>query len=163
MLKYLLIFLPFFSLAQSSSRDMNKTIKTLNKESVPYLTIDEAKQVKEKHMLDAREPKEYKVSHIKDAVFVGYDSFALKTVTDQIKNKQDTVIVYCSIGVRSEDIGEKLLAAGYTNVFNLYGGIFEWKNKENEVYDTEDKETEKVHTYSKFWSRLLKSGISVNE
>jgi rhodanese-related sulfurtransferase len=142
---------------------MNKTIKTLNKESVPYLTIDEAKQVKEKHMLDAREPKEYKVSHIKDAVFVGYDSFALKTVTDQIKNKQDTVIVYCSIGVRSEDIGEKLLAAGYTNVFNLYGGIFEWKNKENEVYDTEDKETEKVHTYSKFWSRLLKSGISVNE
>ena len=39
------------------------------------------------------------------------------------------IIVYCSIGVRSEDIGEKLKELGYTKILNLYGGIFDWKNK----------------------------------
>jgi len=33
--------------------------------------------------------------------------------------------VYCSLGIRSEVIAKKLKKAGYTNVFNLYGGIFE--------------------------------------
>jgi len=161
MIKYLLLFLPIVSMAQSSSKALDRTLKTMNKESVPYLSIDEAKQVHKKHLLDAREPVEYEVSHIEDALLVGYDSFDVQTVLDHVIDKQDTIIVYCSIGVRSEDVGEQLIAAGYSNVFNLYGGIFEWKNKENEVYDSKENETEKVHTFSKIWSRLLHSGESI--
>ena len=60
--------------------------------------------------------------------------------------------MYCSLGIRSETVGEKLKAAGYTNVYNLYGGIFEWKNKDFTVLDAEEKETNEVHTFNKYWS-----------
>ena len=32
-------------------------------------------------ILDAREHKEYKVSHLKNAIFVGYNNFKLKNFT----------------------------------------------------------------------------------
>ena len=71
------------------------------------------------------------------------------------------IVVYCSLGIRSEKISEKLKAEGYSNVRNLYGGIFEWKNKGFEVFDSEGKETEKVHAYSKSWSKWLKNGEKI--
>ena len=80
-------------------------------------------------ILDAREHQEYKASHLKDAIYVGYDDFNLESVQKDIPNKDQDIVVYCSLGIRSEDIAKKLKKAGYTNVKNLYGGIFEWKNK----------------------------------
>ena len=47
--------------------------------------------------------------------------------------------MYCSIGKRSEKVTQKLKKAGYNNVSNLYGGIFEWVNQGNEVVDTNNK------------------------
>jgi len=42
--------------------------------------------------------------------------------------KQDPLAVYCSVGYRSERIAEKLPQQRYTNVVNVYGGVFEWVN-----------------------------------
>lgn len=106
-------------------------------------------------VLDAREKEEFQVSHLKDAVWVGYEDFDLDQVMQQVPNKQNPIVVYCSIGVRSEDIGERLKNAGYTNVKNLYGGIFEWKNKGYPVYDEQQQETEKVHAFNTYWGRFL--------
>ena len=69
--------------------------------------------------------------------------------------QEKRIVVYCAVGVRSEDIGEILLASGYSEVKNLYGGIFEWKNQGRIVIDSLKKETENVHAYSKYWGRLL--------
>lgn len=44
---------------------------------------------------------------------------------------------------------------------NLYGGIFEWKNKEYPVIDSTGRETENVHTFSKMWSKYLNAGNPV--
>ena len=70
-------------------------------------------------------------------------------------------MVYCSLGIRSEDVAEKLKKAGYTNVLNLYGGIFEWKNNDFTIYDSEEKETENVHTFDEAWSKWLTKGIKI--
>ncbi len=113
--------------------------------------------------LDAREPKEFNVSHIENAIFVGFDNFDPKKVTSVIKDKNANIVVYCSIGVRSEKIGEKLLKLGYKNVYNLYGGIFEYKNNGGKVVDNQNKETDKIHTYNKEWSVYLKKGIKIYE
>lgn len=156
-----LLLLPLLIYGQEKKDNLDKTLKTMNKESVPYISVSETQNLKNKVLLDSREKKEYETSHIKNAVHVGYDTFDMSAVVQNVPNKADTVIVYCSIGVRSEDIGEKLLAAGYTNVYNLYGGIFEWKSEDNTVYNDKDEPTEKIHTYNKFWSRLLKKGTAV--
>jgi hypothetical protein len=76
-------------------------------------------------------------------------------------DKSIPLVVYCSVGVLSEDIGEKLEALGYTNVKNLYGGIFEWKNKGYPVIDNNGKDTRKVHAYNKRWGQLLTNAEKV--
>lgn len=113
-------------------------------------------------LLDAREEKEYQVSHLKDAICVGYDNFNLKKTINKLpKDKNAKIVVYCSLGIRSETVAYKLIKAGYTNVYNLYGGIFEWKNANFKVIDTLGKPTENIHTFNKEWSKWLKKGKKV--
>ena len=113
-------------------------------------------------LLDAREEKEYEVSHLENAICVGYDKFKLKETIARLPDDKDAKIVeYCSLGIRSETVAHKLIEAGYTNVYNLYGGIFEWKNADFQVVDTLGKSTEKVHTFNKDWSKWLKKGKKV--
>lgn len=102
--------------------------------------------------LDAREYREYEISHIMDAVPVGYDNFSLDSVAGISKDAH--VVVYCSVGYRSEKVGEKLKKAGYENVSNLYGGIFQWVNTGNTVYQ-DGHPTEQVHAYNKRWGKWL--------
>jgi 3-mercaptopyruvate sulfurtransferase SseA len=71
------------------------------------------------------------------------------------------IVVYCSLGVRSEDIAEQLKKEGYTNVYNLFGGIFEWKNSNHKVYDNKEEPTENVHAFSKKWSKWLLKGNKI--
>ena len=108
--------------------------------------------------VDARERAEYDVSHITDATWVGYDDFDPVRLKNLDRNRP--VIVYCSVGYRSEKIGEKLLEMGFSQVYNLYGGIFEWVNQGNAVVDSTGK-TDRVHAYSKVWGIWLKSGKKV--
>lgn len=152
------LFLSFQGFTQSS---IKKLLKEYNTESIPYISIDSLLTKTNVVLLDTREEVEFNTSHIKGAICVGYDFFNLDTVTTQIKDKSTEIIVYCSIGIRSEDIGEKLTAAGYTNVKNLYGGIFEWKNKNNPVYTTDNIETNNIHTHSKDWSKLVTKAVKI--
>lgn len=156
-----LVFLVFMSDSLYSQPTLEKVLKDFNSETVPYITIDSLLTLKNAVLLDAREPEEYNVSHIKDAIFVGYNQFKIKKVTQKITDKNTPIVVYCSIGVRSEDIGERLLKKGYTNVLNLYGGIFEWKKKSLQVFNKEGKATQKVHACSKYWGQLLTNAEKV--
>jgi rhodanese-related sulfurtransferase len=104
--------------------------------------------------MDAREEEEYKVSHIPGAHWVGYSTFEIDSLEQRVP-KDTSIVIYCSVGIRSEDIGERLLERGFTDVHNLYGGIFEWKNSGGLVVDSVGNQTENVHAYSKYWDHLL--------
>ena len=134
---------------------IDNTLKTYNKGSVPYVNVEEFEAYGSDYILDTRTEEEYKVSHIPSAIWVGYDSFAIENINTLIPEKDSRIIVYCSVGFRSEDIGEVLLENNFGEVRNLYGGIFEWKNKGMTVLDSTENQTENVHAYSKFWGRLL--------
>lgn len=107
--------------------------------------------------LDARELEEFQVSYIPHAHYVGYDDFDIDRVG---ASKSDTIVVYCSIGYRSEKIGERLQEAGFENVYNLYGGIFKWVNDGNKVH-WDGKPTNRVHTYNEDWGQWLTRGTKV--
>lgn len=144
-----------------AQKTIPKVLEKLNSESVPYITVKELQKKEGVILLDSRERKEFNVSHIKDAINVGYNQFDNNEIIDKFANKNAIIVVYCSIGVRSERIGEKLLKMGYKNVYNLYGGIFEWKNNNGKVVNNKDIETDDVHTYNKKWSQYLKNGRKV--
>ena len=138
-----------------SQKSIGKTLEKFNRNTVEYISVDELKSSKNLVLLDTRKKEEYDVSKIEHAIWVGYKQFEIDAIKANIPDKNATIVVYCSIGVRSENIGEKLLKAGYSNVKNLYGGIFEWKNDGNPVYDNQNNKTEKVHAFSKHWGKLL--------
>ena len=111
--------------------------------------------------LDAREKEEFNVSHIKGAIHIGYNNFDISKLPE-IKDKT-TIIVYCSVGYRSEKIAEKLIEKGYSQTKNLFGGVFDWINKGYSVYDNEGKETQKIHGYNESWAKWLTKGDVVYE
>jgi rhodanese-related sulfurtransferase len=141
------------------SGSYNLMLRKLLKHTVPEISVDSAAAVKTIcTFLDAREKNEYDVSHINNSIYVGYNDFKI----DAIKNieKNTPIIVYCSVGYRSEKISEKLIAAGYKNVQNMYGGIFEWKN-ENNIVVNKSGTTNNVHAFSKTWGIWLKKGKKI--
>ena len=103
-------------------------------------------------LLDIREIEEYKVSHIKNANYAGYNDFSI----DQFEsiNKDTTIVVYCSVGYRSSEVAQKLIEAGFKDVRNLYGGIFQWINQEREIVK-DSVITDSLHTYNKKWGRYI--------
>tara|TARA_R110002073_G_scaffold89852_6_gene212506 strand:- start:25083 stop:25538 length:456 start_codon:yes stop_codon:yes gene_type:complete len=147
-----------------SQETIKDVLKKYNTESVPYIYVDNLRNVStDVILLDAREKKEFKVSHLKNAFFVGYEKFNLKKTTKNLPNKAAKIVVYCTLGVRSEDIAEQLKKAGYTNIYNLFGGIVEWKNNGNKVFDGKEKETKRVHVSSEIWGKWLLKGEKVYE
>ena len=134
-----------------------------NDHSVPYICVDELSKLTTPHLLlDTREKEEYEISHLEHAIHVGFNDFKVSKTTNLLPNKDTMIVVYCSLGIRSEIIGKKLIADGYTKIYNLYGGIFEWKNKGKKVYGSK-QETPKVHAYSKAWGSYLLKGTKVYE
>ena len=110
-------------------------------------------------LLDTREKKEYEISHIPGAIWVGYDNFKLKRVKEIAKDAK--IITYCSVGYRSERIGEKLQKAGFTDVSNLKGSIFKWVNEGNPLEDKDGNATDKVHGFDKNWGKWVKGDKAV--
>lgn len=123
--------------------------------------LDSLLKIKKINLIDVRESVEFKVSHIKGAKNDAYNNFKVKSLKNI--NKQDTIIIYCSVGYRSEKVAEKLQKAGYKNIFNLYGGIFDWINKGLAVYNMNNNVTKKIHPYNKSWGKWLSKGEKVNE
>jgi rhodanese-related sulfurtransferase len=157
----IIIFLfPLFVFSQQVGKpDFDKMLHKLLQFSVKAVSVNELDSLSNIVFLDAREHKEFKVSHIKNAIFVGYNNFQIKSVKAIPKDAK--IVVYCSVGFRSEKICEKLKAAGFTNVLNLYGGIFEWKNVGKSVFTSNGKETQNVHAFDKDWGKWLCKGVKV--
>ena len=159
-MKTLLLYVTLLgSIGGFSQQSISKLLKKHNHNNIPYITVQELAMPKTNALiLDAREVDEYRTSHIKNAVFVGYNSFSIDSVLNLIQDKNEKIVVYCSIGIRSEKIAQQLIKVGYTNVYNLYGGIFQWKNNGFKVVNSDEKETENVHVSSKYWAKWLKKG-----
>ncbi|MFM2268217.1 MAG: hypothetical protein RL757_1658 [Bacteroidota bacterium] len=132
----------------------DREVASLLSFSVAPIDVDSLKTVQHSVvLLDAREPKEFAISHIEGAVNCGYDNFDGNSVKNL--NKNAPIVIYCSVGYRSEQIGKKLKKMGFLNVRNLYGSIFEWINRGNFVVDKNGKTTNKVHTFNKNWSKWV--------
>ncbi len=160
-MRVLQIIVLFFSVSLSAQQSVDQVLKKYNKNTIPYITVNDLKNKKVPVVLDARQWKEYQVSHLPNAIYVGHEAFKAKNITSIISDKNTPLVVYCSIGVRSEQIAEKVKALGYTEVYNLYGGIFEWKNHDGIVVDDQNKPTENVHAFSKEWSKYLLKGKKI--
>ena len=152
--------LPLARGQEVGSKAYGLMLSALLSRDVPEVGVDDARAMEEALFVDAREREEYDVSRIPGAVWVGYDTFDQGRLEGV--GKERPIVVYCSVGYRSEKITQRLRENGFSQVYNLYGGIFEWVNREMPVEDSLGR-TRKVHAYDRFWGQWLKRGQKVYE
>ncbi len=132
----------------------DKELKGLLELNTAIISVDEIIDNPEAYVfLDAREPNEYAVSHIPGALNIGFNRWDPSLL--QNIDKDQAIIVYCSVGYRSEKITKRIEALGYSNVANLYGSIFEWANCNRPLENAKDQSTHKIHTHNSKWSKWV--------
>ncbi len=135
----------------------SKKLEKLLSFTVPVIGVQELAKTKSNYLvLDAREKEEFKVSHIPGATFSGYKNFDW-SVLDGV-SKDQPIVLYCSVGYRSEKMAEDLMSKGYSNVSNLYGSLFEWANEDLPLVDENGNPTKLIHTYNAKWSKWVEEG-----
>ncbi|MEP0818287.1 MULTISPECIES: rhodanese-like domain-containing protein [Trichocoleus] len=104
-------------------------------------------------LLDARTQAEYAVSHLATAQQI--DPIAPDLAALGQIDQATPLVVYCSIGYRSAKVAAQLAQAGFTQVYDLEGSIFQWANEARPLWQAEQPTT-KVHPYNAQWGLLLK-------
>ncbi len=78
-------------------------------------------------ILDVRTPSEYYSGHIKNSLQADWTDKKEFNRRIEFIDKTKPVYVYCLSGGRSGEAAKEMRAAGYTEVYELTGGINAWK------------------------------------
>ncbi len=122
-----LIFIMMFMVGCSMTE--NKSAKY----DFEQISAEEAKEYMDAKtdyiILDVRTPEEFGTGHIKNAINI--PDYEIESQAEkELKNKKQTILVYCRSGNRSKKAASMLAEMGYTSVME-FGGINDWK------YETE--------------------------
>ncbi|MGD8592887.1 MAG: rhodanese-like domain-containing protein [Gammaproteobacteria bacterium] len=77
-------------------------------------------------LLDVREPWEFNICRIEGSKLIPMRQ--IHSAVDQLDRDQPTVVI-CHHGIRSQQVCLYLVNMGFTNVFNLSGGVQAWANE----------------------------------
>lgn len=75
-------------------------------------------------ILDVRTKAEFTISHIPNAVLLPNETIGSERPSE-LPNLDAEILIYCRSGNRSAQAARKLIALGYTNVYD-FGGIIDW-------------------------------------
>lgn len=108
----------------------NKVKKNLK---VKVINAQQFKQdSKNKTIVDVRTEEEFGRGHLKNAINIDFfdenylDYFAKF-------NKKEPIYLYCRSGRRSNDVANELKKIGFEEVYDLKGGLIEWKQNNFEL------------------------------
>ena len=73
-------------------------------------------------LLDVQLESDYNKKHIVGSINIPVEEINKKAL-QIIKDKNQTIIVYCLKGIRSEAASDMLKRLGYKNIYNIQGGI----------------------------------------
>ena len=108
---------------------------TKEKASVELITVEEMDSLLDLgkvQLIDVRTPNEYIDGHIEGAVNIDYMNENFEELISKV-DKSKPVAVYCGRGGRSGKCAAFMKNAGFTKIYDLDGGITEWKFKGKSV------------------------------
>ena len=97
------------------------------------ISVEQAKQMidnNEVFLLDVRTQEEFDEGYIEGAILI--PDYELESRLSEVP-EDAKILVYCRSGRRSVDASNILIDAGYTDVYNMLGGINDWKDAEYPV------------------------------
>ena len=90
------------------------------------IDYEEAKMIlkndKEAILLDVRSPQESRENHLSGSINLPLYNIE-SNCNEMLTNKEDTIIIYCQSGNRSKRAMQILQKEGYTNLYNIAGGM----------------------------------------
>ena len=118
------------SQAQAESVELQEGIiaKNVSAEEFKDLNTGRADAI----LLDVRTPDEVAQGVIKNAANIDFYDGSFMTALDKL-DKSKPVLIYCRSGRRSGVAMSKMSELGFTEIYNLQGGIIEWANAGEEV------------------------------
>ena len=103
------------------------------KEQAKYrrITADEAQVLMQREqdylILDVRSPEEYEQGHIPHAINIPIERIG-DVPPKELPDRNQTIFVYCSKGVRSMNVSNRLAHMGYKNIVEM-GGLQDWNGE----------------------------------
>lgn len=101
----------------------SKALPTNNLQIIDAPTLKQWLDQQTVVVVDVREPSEYTTGHIPGATLVPLSAFDPGKIPPSQMQK---IVLYCRSGQRSTMAGQRLLHAGFSEVFHLGGGIGAW-------------------------------------
>lgn len=123
-MKYIIVlvcFSVFISGFNFKEARIQNQVKVVSPKEVNSLLKDNSIQV-----IDVRTPEEFEESHLKNAKNINYLGTNFSKSISAL-NKNIPVLIYCRSGKRSSESVEQFLKAGFKKIYNLEGGILNWK------------------------------------
>lgn len=112
------------------------TIVAVQEQISVVLPVQEFRQKLEKsnvQLLDVRTPGELKGGYIAGAQNVDISKWATFEAAIANLNKNEPVLVYCAVGGRSRQAASYLEKQGFTEIYDLQGGIQSWMAASGEI------------------------------
>jgi rhodanese-related sulfurtransferase len=77
-------------------------------------------------ILDVRTPEEFNAGHIANAININLEGSDFSSEVSKL-DKNATVAVYCRSGNRSGVATEQMAELGFTDMYDMQGGIVDWE------------------------------------
>lgn len=128
-MKYLsLLFAGLFALAcNSNSQTKEAATGQVKTGTLGVAEFEQKLKDPNVQILDVRTAAEYKNAHMKNALQANWMDKAQFVDRTQYLDKNRPVLLYCASGIRSAQAMEELAQKGFTELYNLKGGIALWK------------------------------------
>ncbi|WP_323789440.1 rhodanese-like domain-containing protein [Psychroserpens sp.] len=128
MKKISIVFSLIFALSLTNcANESQSEIKVISPEEMQTLL-----ELDDVQIVDVRTPEEYKDGFIGNSQNIDFNSPTFDEDITKL-DKSKPVILYCKSGGRSAKCTEKLKDAGFVKIYDLYGGITQWKFKGLEI------------------------------
>lgn len=124
-LRYSIIILLLITVWSGCGNNQTKEQKSSNK-LMAQAFADKIEEVEYLQLVDVRTPEEFEKGHIKDAINIDWNG---TDFAEQIAmlDTEKPVFVYCLSGGRSSKAVEKLEEMGFEQIYELPGGMMEWR------------------------------------
>ena len=135
----LLLLIVVYTFTFTSCNEQTKTIVDQTENAISKINVVSPQEVYDAlqsdqslQLLDVRTPDEYGVTHLKSSQNICVTTPGFKEKAEKL-DKSLPVYVYCKKGGRSAQASEILSEMGFTQIFDLQGGITNWEDQELET------------------------------
>jgi thioredoxin 1 len=150
-ISFLCLLTGVFSCQNQANTSNTKTINT----SITVEEFEKKLSDGNAQLIDVRTPEEYNQGHLKGALNYNINSSEFENQLSKL-DKNKPVLVYCLSGGRSGSAAEMMADKGFTEVYNMQGGIMKWIAANKKLDEVIVSATNKGMTEADF-NQLLKS------